>query len=67
MTRFIIAIVALVTTATSLAAVHNATTRLPAPAVQTIDKGKDGKPILLKRMVVTATALPDGESDTDAP
>lgn len=61
MTRVLIALGAVAVTTGSLVAVHASTTaprqeRAAQPRI--ISEGADGKPIMLKRMVVTATALP---------
>jgi hypothetical protein len=63
MTRFFSALAALGIT-TSLVAVYaaGANAALPGP-VRTISTTAEGKPILLKRLVVTATALPDTPRD----
>lgn len=55
MPRYLIALAAIATTATALMTVH--ATAMPAQEVITI--GETGKPILLARMVVTATPLSD--------
>jgi hypothetical protein len=59
MTRILSALAATAMT-TSLIALHagGAIAAQPAP-VRTISMTAEGKPILLTRMVVTATALPD--------
>lgn len=60
MTRFFIALAAGVSTTASLMAVHAGA--LPAAShapVRVVTATPDGKPILLARMVVTATALPE--------
>lgn len=60
MTRFFIALAAGVATMGSLAAVHAGAQPMPQHAApRTISATAEGKPILLKRMTVTATALPD--------
>ncbi|HEX7821027.1 MAG TPA: hypothetical protein VF463_10460 [Sphingobium sp.] len=53
MTRTLIALAAIATTMGSLAAVNAST----LPTHRTISTTRDGKPILLARMVVTATPL----------
>jgi len=58
MPRFFIALTAGVMTTGSLMAVH-AGAQPMAQAPRVLTAAQDGKPILLKRMVVTATALPD--------
>ncbi len=58
MSRTLAALAALATSAAALAAVHAAA--MPAQRVVTI--GETGKPLLLARMVVTATPLSEGPS-----
>ncbi|MET0239163.1 MAG: hypothetical protein ABW184_04620 [Sphingobium sp.] len=62
MTRYLIALAAAATTAASMLAFTATAMPTPAPAPaaapRVISTTQDGKPILLKRMVVTATALP---------
>lgn len=55
-----------VTTALVVVNAAGANAGKPA-AVRTISVTADGKPILLKRMVVTATALPDARPDAPKP
>lgn len=54
MTRTLIALAAAVTTMVSLAAVNAST----LPAHRMVTANKDGQPILLARMVVSAAPLP---------
>ncbi|HEX7874093.1 MAG TPA: hypothetical protein VF475_14355 [Sphingobium sp.] len=57
MTRYLIVLAAAATAAGALISVDARTTEDAAP--QMISKTDDGKPIILGRMVVTATALPE--------
>jgi hypothetical protein len=58
MTRIFMALAAIIVTAAPLTAMDRMATRPVAVAPTPVTIGLD-RPILLKRMVVTATALPD--------
>jgi hypothetical protein len=58
MPRTLIALAAIATPASALFAM-NAAALSPRPVPEVVTIGETGKPILLARMVVTATALPE--------